>query len=197
MMSFVMPTLWCTTKGQLWCTTKGQLWCTTKILWCRCCKVDLFKVMPCVILFLRLSVLLALRLPRLGKRANLSASICACLVLSVTSSPWCLGRAAAFDCGTPWTFLLPVLLEYLTDNICVEFGGRIFKQRIDIPVGNNYAPLLSDIFLHSYEVEFIQGLMKAGKNISRSNSIYLQIQRWCIYFEFFKVFSVPWIHLTT
>ena len=31
--------------------------------------------------------------------------ICACLVLSV--SPWCLGRAAVCDCGTPWTFLLP------------------------------------------------------------------------------------------
>ena len=34
-------------------------------------------------------------------------SICVCLVLSVSSSSWCLGRAAVFDCGTPWTFLLP------------------------------------------------------------------------------------------
>ena len=33
----------------------------------------LFYVLPCVILFLCFSVLLALRLPRLGKRANLSA----------------------------------------------------------------------------------------------------------------------------
>ena len=22
-------------------------------------------------------------------------------------TPWCLGRAAVCDCGTPWTFLLP------------------------------------------------------------------------------------------
>ena len=37
-------------------------------------RVDLFYVLPCVILFLYFSVLLALRLPRLGKReANLSA----------------------------------------------------------------------------------------------------------------------------
>ena len=49
----------------------------------------------------------------LGKeRANLSAfrtffSICACLVLSVSSSSWCLVRAAACDCGIPWVFLLP------------------------------------------------------------------------------------------
>ena len=36
---------------------------------------DLFYVLPCVILFLRFSVLLALRVPRLGKRerAHLSA----------------------------------------------------------------------------------------------------------------------------
>ena len=34
-------------------------------------------------------------------------SICACLVLSVSSSALCLGRAAACDCGTPWTFRLP------------------------------------------------------------------------------------------
>ena len=33
----------------------------------------------------------------------------ACLVLTVSSSSWCLGRAAACDCGTPWTVLLPIL----------------------------------------------------------------------------------------
>ena len=47
------------------------------------------------------------------ERANLSAfrtlicSICACLFLLISSSSWCLGRAAVCDCGTPWTFLLP------------------------------------------------------------------------------------------
>ena len=47
------------------------------------------------------------------ERANISAFRTfvrfglACLVLSVLSSSWCLGRAAACDCGTPWTFLLP------------------------------------------------------------------------------------------
>ena len=34
---------------------------------------DLFYVLPCVILFLCFSVLLALRLPRLGKEASLGA----------------------------------------------------------------------------------------------------------------------------
>ena len=33
-------------------------------------------------------------------------SVCACLDLSVSSSSWCLGRAAVYDCGSLWTFLL-------------------------------------------------------------------------------------------
>ena len=64
---------------------------------------DLFYVLPCVILFLCFSVLLALRLPRF----SYVCSICACLVLSVSSLSWCLGRAAVCDCGTPRTFPLP------------------------------------------------------------------------------------------
>ena len=73
---------------------------------------DLLYVFPCVILFLCFSVLLVLRLPRLGKRELISVlfvrcSVCACLDLSVSSSSWGLGRAAVCDCGTPWTFLLP------------------------------------------------------------------------------------------
>ena len=72
---------------------------------------DLFYVLPCLILFSCFSVLLRLRL-RFGKIELILAlfvrlSICACLVLSVSSSSWCLGRAAVCDCGTPWTFLLP------------------------------------------------------------------------------------------
>ena len=57
---------------------------------------------------------LSIAITSLGEwRANLSVfsyvcSIRACLVLSLSSSVWCLERAAACDCGTPWTFLLPL-----------------------------------------------------------------------------------------
>ena len=75
---------------------------------------DLLYVFPCVILFLCFSVLLVLRLPRLGERElilvfSYVCSVCACLDLSVSSYSWGLGRAAVCDCGTPWTFLLPFL----------------------------------------------------------------------------------------
>ena len=54
------------------------------------------------------------------------------------------------------------MLEYLIDNIFVEFGEQIYQQKIGIPMGTNCAPLLADLFLYSHEAEFIQGLMKAG-----------------------------------
>ena len=52
------------------------------------------------------------------ERANLSAfrtfvRFVLVWILSVSSSSWCLGRAAVCDCGTPWTFLLPFLYSVL------------------------------------------------------------------------------------
>jgi hypothetical protein len=36
------------------------------------------------------------------------------------------------------------------------FGGRVFQQIGGIPMGRNCAPLLADLFLYSYEADFIQ-----------------------------------------
>ena len=54
------------------------------------------------------------------------------------------------------------MLNFLIDNIFVEFGGIIFQQIIGIPMGTNCAPLLADLFLYSYESEFVQQLQKSG-----------------------------------
>ena len=56
------------------------------------------------------------------------------------------------------------MLEFLIDNIYVEFGGQIFQQVVGIPMGTNCAPLLADLFLYSYEAEFMQGLKKSKNN---------------------------------
>ena len=55
------------------------------------------------------------------------------------------------------------MLEFLVDNIFVVFAGKVFQQIIGIPMGTKCAPLLADIFLYSYEAEFIQSLLSAGK----------------------------------
>ena len=39
------------------------------------------------------------------------------------------------------------MIEFLINNIFVQFGGRLFCQVIGIPMGTNCAPLLSGLFL--------------------------------------------------
>ena len=43
------------------------------------------------------------------------------------------------------------------------FGRHVYQQTVDIPMGTNYAPLLVDLFLYSYEADFIQGLLKTNE----------------------------------
>ena len=57
------------------------------------------------------------------------------------------------------------------DNIYVRFGGQLFRQMVGIPMGTNCAPLLVDLFLYSYENEFLDKLIKAKKSLLE-NSIY-------------------------
>jgi hypothetical protein len=55
------------------------------------------------------------------------------------------------------------MLEILIDNIFAMFGGRVFQQTVAIPMDTNSAPLLADLFLYSYEANFIQGLLKKNE----------------------------------
>ena len=55
------------------------------------------------------------------------------------------------------------MLEFLVDNIFVVYPGKVFQQTVGIPMGSNCAPLLADIFLYSYEADFIQSLLSMGK----------------------------------
>ena len=60
------------------------------------------------------------------------------------------------------------MLEFLI-KIFAMFGGRVFQQTVGIPMGTNCAPLLADLFLYSYEADFIQGLLKKNeKKLARS-----------------------------
>jgi hypothetical protein len=55
------------------------------------------------------------------------------------------------------------MLEFLIDNIFAMFGGRVFQQTVGIPMGTNCSPLLVNLFLYSYEADFIQGLLKKNE----------------------------------
>ena len=55
------------------------------------------------------------------------------------------------------------MLKFVIDNIFAMFGGRVFQQTVDIPMGTNCAPLLANLFFYSYEADFIQGLLKKNE----------------------------------
>ena len=66
-------------------------------------------------------------------------------------------------------FLEVPLVSY---NIFVKFGGCLFRQVIGIPMGTNCAPLLADLFLYSYESEFLDNMIRGGhRKLARSFSL--------------------------
>ena len=61
------------------------------------------------------------------------------------------------------------MIEFLIDNIFVQFGGHLFCQVIGIPMGTNCASLLADLFLYSYENKFLDNMIRSGhRRLARS-----------------------------
>ena len=53
------------------------------------------------------------------------------------------------------------LLTFLSITyIYVRFGSSVFRQVIGIPMGTNNAPFLADLFLHTFEYDFLVKTMK-------------------------------------
>jgi hypothetical protein len=48
------------------------------------------------------------------------------------------------------------MLQFLIDNLFLMFGGRVFQQTVGIPMGTSCAPHLAELFLYSYEADFMQ-----------------------------------------
>ena len=67
---------------------------------------------------------------------------------------------------------LRLAIDFLIDNIYVRFGSSVFRQVIGIPMGTNSAPLLADLFLHTFQYDFMVKTMKQDitKAIQFSNT---------------------------
>jgi hypothetical protein len=52
------------------------------------------------------------------------------------------------------------MLGFLVDGIYVVVGGKVFRRSIGVPMGADCAPLLADLFLYSYEAEFVRGHLR-------------------------------------
>ena len=49
-------------------------------------------------------------------------------------------------------------LNFLLDNIFIQFGTKLYRQVVGIPMGTNCAPLVADLFLFWYERNFMMSL---------------------------------------
>ena len=65
-----------------------------------------------------------------------------------------------FTCFRHHDIWLTDIIWYIIDNIYVRFGNSDFLQVIGIPIGTNSAPLLADLFLHTFEYDFMLKTMK-------------------------------------
>jgi hypothetical protein len=52
------------------------------------------------------------------------------------------------------------MLGFHVDSTYVVFGYQVFQQSVGIPMDTNSAPLLADLFLYSFEAEFVQKLSR-------------------------------------
>ena len=49
-------------------------------------------------------------------------------------------------------------LTFLLDNIFIQFGTKLYRQVVGIPMGTNCAPLVADLFLFCYGRDFMMSL---------------------------------------
>ena len=50
------------------------------------------------------------------------------------------------------------VLTFSLDNIFIQFGTKLYRQVVGIPMGTNCAPLVADLFLFCYERDFMMSL---------------------------------------
>ena len=54
-------------------------------------------------------------------------------------------------------------LTFLLDNIFNRFGTKFYRKVVGIPMGNNCAPLVADLFLFYYEKDFMMSLLMISR----------------------------------
>ena len=69
------------------------------------------------------------------------------------------------------------------DNTYARFGGQLFQQMVGIPMRTNCTPLLADLFLYSYENEFLDKLINEGKKLARKFNLSLRYTDDLIFFN--------------
>ena len=58
------------------------------------------------------------------------------------------------------------MFNFLIDTIYIQIGSAVYQQTIGIPMGTDCAALVADLFLFSYEFEFIKSLIQTDLSVA-------------------------------
>ena len=58
------------------------------------------------------------------------------------------------------------MFNFLIDNIYIQIGSAVYQQTIGIPMSTDCAPLVADLFLFSYEFEFMKSLIRTDLSVA-------------------------------
>ena len=94
--------------------------------------------------------------------------VCCQHLTSLTSVQPRQSRNLIFQHFTPQSQMIYQNLELII-LYTTQFGGPLFRQVIGNPIRANCAPLLADLFLCSYENEFLENMIRSGhRRLARS-----------------------------
>ena len=65
------------------------------------------------------------------------------------------------------------MVNYLIDNCYVACGDSLFRQKIGIPMGTDCAPFLANLFLFSYENEWMMRMKQTDPHLARQSVRYI------------------------
>ena len=60
------------------------------------------------------------------------------------------------------------MFNFLIDNIHIQIGSAVYQQTIGIPTGTDCVSLVADVFLFSYEFEFMKSLIQTDLSVYSS-----------------------------
>ena len=92
------------------------------------------------------------------------AALIHCTCHIITEFSRCIIQTCQMKLKGVWYYSIngTFMLEYLTTYL-FSLVDVFFQQTIDIPMGTNCAPPLTNLFLYSNEADFIQGLFKKNE----------------------------------
>lgn len=53
-------------------------------------------------------------------------------------------------------------IQFLVDNTFIGFAGQVYRQKVGIPMGTNCAGLLANLYLYTFELDFMENLIRAN-----------------------------------